>query len=116
VYLLLIHADVWKKPTQYCKAIILQLKKKKPSTFKKLDHGIPSHHFMANRWEKMETVADFLFLGFKITVDGDCRHVIKRHLFLGRKARQSIKKQRHHFADKRPYSQSYGFSNSHVQM
>ena len=94
MYLLLIHADVWKKPTQYCKAIILQLKKK-PSTFKKLDHGIPSHHFMANRWEKIETVADFLFLGFKITVDGDCRHVIKRHLFLGRKARQSIKKQRH---------------------
>ena len=75
MYLLLIHADVWKKPTQYCKTIILQLKKK-PSTFKKLDHGIPSHHFMANRWEKIETVADFLFLGFKITVDSDYSHKI----------------------------------------
>ena len=35
---------------------------------------------------KMETVTDFLFLSSKITVDGDCRHEIKRHLFLGRKA------------------------------
>ena len=89
MYLLLIHADVWKKPTQYCKAIILQLKKK-PSTFKKLDHGIPSHHFMANRWEKIETVADFLFLGFKITVDGDCSHEIRRLLLLGRKTTTNL--------------------------
>ena len=36
--------------------------------------------------ETMETVRDFLFLGSKITVDGDCTHEIKRHLFLGRKA------------------------------
>ena len=36
--------------------------------------------------EKMETVADFIFLGSKITVDGDCSHEIKRHLLLGRKA------------------------------
>ena len=35
--------------------------------------------------EKMETVADFIFLGSKITVDGDCSHKIKRHLLLGRK-------------------------------
>ena len=34
----------------------------------------------------METVTDFIFLGSKISVDGDCRHEIKRHLFLGRKA------------------------------
>ena len=39
-----------------------------------------------------ETVADFIFLGSKITVDGDCSHEIKRHLLLGRKARQHIKK------------------------
>ena len=71
---------------------------------------------MANRWEKMETVTDFIFLGIKITVDGDSRHEIKRRLFLGRKARQRIKKLRHHFVDRCPYSQSYGFSNSHVQM
>ena len=36
--------------------------------------------------EKMETVTDFIFLGFKITAGGDCSHIIKRHLVLGRKA------------------------------
>ena len=41
---------------------------------------------MANRWGKMKTVTDFIFLGSKITVDGDCSHEIKRHLLLGRKA------------------------------
>ena len=35
--------------------------------------------------ETMETVTDFIFLGFKITEDGDCKHEIKRHLSLGRK-------------------------------
>ena len=40
---------------------------------------------MANRWGKVETVTDFLFLGSKITTDGDCNHEIKRHLLLGRK-------------------------------
>ena len=70
--------------------------------------------------EKMEAVTDFIFLDFKITVDGDCRHEIKRHLFLGRKAmtnlRQYIKKQNHHFAYQGPYSPSYGFPSSRVQM
>ena len=48
--------------------------------------------------ETMETVTDFLFLGSKITADGDCSHEIKRHLLLGKKGdqpRQHIKKQRH---------------------
>ena len=69
--------------------------------------------------ETMETATDFIFLGSKITVDGDCSHEIKRHLLLGRKAdksRQRIKKQRHPFADKGPSSQSYGFSSDHVRM
>ena len=39
---------------------------------------------MANRWETMETVTDFIFLGSKITTDGDCSHEMKRHLLLGR--------------------------------
>ena len=65
-------------------------------------------------WETMETVTDFLFLGSKITADGDCSHEIKRCLLLGRKARQHIKKQRHYFVNKGSYSQSYGFSSSHV--
>ena len=49
------------------------------------DYGIQSHHSMANRWEKMETVSGFIFLCSKITADGDCNHEIKRYLLLGRK-------------------------------
>ena len=40
--------------------------------------------------EKLEAVTDFIFLGSKITVDGDCSHEIKRHLFLGRKAMTNL--------------------------
>ena len=40
--------------------------------------------------ETMEIVTDLIFLGSKITVDGDCSHEIKRHLFLGRKARTNL--------------------------
>ena len=67
--------------------------------------------------EKMETVRGFIFFGSKITADGDCNHEIKRRLLLGRKpmtSLDSIEKQRHYFANKGPYSQSYGFSSSHV--
>ena len=67
--------------------------------------------------ETMETVADFIVGGSKITADGDCSHEIQRWLLLGRKAminRQHIKKQRHYFANKGPSSQSYGFSISEV--
>ena len=69
--------------------------------------------------QTMETVRDFIFLGSKVTADGDCSHEIKRHLLLGRKAitnLQHIKKQRHYFADKGPSSQSYDISSSHVQI
>ena len=52
--------------------------------------------------ETMETVTDFIFLGSRITADGDCSHEIKR--------------QRHYFANKGPSSQGYGFSSSHVWM
>ena len=65
----------------------------------------------------METVRDFILGGSKIIADGDCRHKIKRHLLLGRKVMtnlDSILKSRHYFADKGPFSQSYGFS--HVWM
>ena len=40
---------------------------------------------MGNRWGTVETVSDFIFLGSKITADGDCSHEIKGHLVLGRK-------------------------------
>ena len=45
---------------------------------------------MANRWETTETVTDFIFLGSKITADGDCSHEIKGHLLLGRKAMSNL--------------------------
>ena len=67
--------------------------------------------------ETVETVTDLIFLGSKITADGDCSHKIKRHLLLGRKAMTnlySILKSRHDFAHKSPASQSHGFSSSHV--
>ena len=70
--------------------------------------------------ETMETVTDFIFLGSKVTADGDCSHEIKRRLLLGRKTMtnlDSILKSRHYFANKCPSSQSYGFfSSSHVWM
>ena len=74
--------------------------------------------------ETIETVTDFIFLGSKITADGDCSHEIKRHLLFEKekkkknynKTRQHIKKQRHYFANKCPSSQSYSFSSSHVWM
>ena len=88
--------------------------------------------------EKIEAVTDFLSLGSKVSADGDCSHEIKRSLLLGRKAMTNLdsvlkrkmgvqvlliepppnprKKQRHHYVNKGPYSQSYDFSSSHVQM
>ena len=65
-----------------------------------------------------ETVTDFIFLGSKITADGDCSHEMKRHLFLGRKVMtnlDSILKSRD-IINKDPSSQSYGFSSHHVWM
>ena len=69
---------------------------------------------------KMEAVTDFIFLGSKITADGDYSCEIKLCLLPWKesydKTRWHIKKQRHHFANKGPSSQSYGFSSSHVWM
>ena len=67
--------------------------------------------------ETMETVTDFIFSGFKITVDGNCNHEIKRRLFLGKKAdksRQCSKMKSHYFADKGPCRQGSVFSSSHI--
>ena len=68
--------------------------------------------------ETMEPVTDFIFLGSRITADGDCSHEIKKTLAPWNKSydqpRKHIKKQRHYFANKGPSSQSYGFSSSHV--
>ena len=70
--------------------------------------------------KKVEAMTDFIFLGYKTTVDSDCSYEIKRHLLLGRKTMtnlSSVLKSRHiTWFDKGTYSQSYGFSSSHVQM
>ena len=69
--------------------------------------------------ETIETVTDFIFLGSKITADGDCSQEIKT-LASRKKSydqpRQHIKKQKYYFANKGLSSQSYGFSGSHVWM
>ena len=70
--------------------------------------------------ETVETVADFIFEGSKITADGDCSREIKRRLLLGRKVMTNLdsilKSKRHYFANKGPSSQGYGFSSGHVWM
>ena len=76
---------------------------------------------MAYRWGKIETVTDFIFLGSKITVEGDCSHKIKRHLLLERKAMTNLDSVLESRDITLPTkvclsSQSYGFSSSHVQM
>ena len=67
--------------------------------------------------ETMKTVSDFIFLGSKITADGDCSHEIKMLAPWKKsydKHRESIKNQIHYFNNKGPSSQSYGFSSSHI--
>ena len=68
--------------------------------------------------ETMETVTDFIFLGSRITADGDCSQETERPLVLGRKAITNLdnilKSRDVDFADKGPSSQSYGFSSSHT--
>ena len=75
--------------------------------------------------ETMETVTHFIFLGSKITTDGECSHEIKRRLLLGRKAMTNlddILKNKEFlflflfFVDKGLFSQICGFSSSHVWM
>ena len=65
-------------------------------------HPVPSLH--GKQRQKVKMVADFIFLGSKISADSDCNHEVKRCLLLGRKAitNSLLKKQRHHFDDKSP--------------
>ena len=67
--------------------------------------------------ETMETMADFIFLGSKITADGACSHKIKRHLLLGRKVMTNLDNiLKNRDVNKGPSSQGYGFSSGHVWM
>ena len=63
----------------------------------------------------METVSDFIFLGSKITADGDCSHEIKRHLLLRRKVMTNLDSI-FTLPTKCPSSQGYGFPSGHVWM
>ena len=94
---------------QLIKSLLMKVKEKRENAGFKLN--IQKTKIMASNpitsWqidgETMETVSDFIFLGSKITVDGDCSHEIKRHLFLWRKAMtilDSILKKRHYFGNK----------------
>ena len=86
------------------------------------DDGIRSYNFMSNRWGNNGNSVRLYFLGVsKITADGDCHHEIKRRLLLGRKVMinlDSIFKSKDITLPTKvgPYSQSYGFSSSHVWM
>ena len=113
------------KSEEELKSLLVKVKQESEKTWLKLN--IQKVKIMASgsitSWqidgETVETVSDFIFGGSKISADGDCSHKIKRCLLLGRKAmtkRQHIKKQRHYFANKVLFSQSYGFSSSHVWM
>ena len=66
--------------------------------------------------ETVGTVSDFIFLGSKITADGDCNHEIRRCLLFGRKAMTNLDSIFKYFANKGPSSQGYGFSCGHVWM
>ena len=106
----------------------LLIREKKESEKAVLNLNIQKTKIMASspvtswqiQWEKVEAVIDLIFLGSKITKQCDCCHEITRHFAAWKESYQKpgecIKKQRHHFGDKGPYSQSYSFSSSHVQM
>ena len=104
------------------KSLLMKVKEESEQTGLKLNiqktRILPSNPITSRQIDgkTIERVTDFIFLGSKITVDGDCSHKIKRRLLLGRKAVMNLdsilKKQRYHFADKGLSSQSYAFSIS----
>ena len=119
------HADnttLMAESEEELKSLLMKVEKKKTG----LKVSIQKTEFMASSpitsWqidgETMETVRNLIFLGSRITADGDCRHEIKRHLLLGRKALtnlDSILKSRDvTLLTKVCLTQSYGFSGSHV--
>ena len=92
------------------KSLLMRVKEKSERASLKLN--IQKTNIMAS-WGKAERVTDFIFLGSKVTVQGDCSHEIKKTLAPWKesfdKPRLNIKKQRHYYANKGPHSQNYGF-------
>ena len=110
---------LWQKLKEELKSLLMKVKEESEKTALKLN--IQKTKILASdpitSWqidgETMETVRNFIFLGSKITADGDCSHKIKRCLFFGRKVMtnlDSILKSRHYFADKGLSSQGMVFS------
>ena len=104
------------------KSLLMKVKKESEKVGLKLNiqknenHGIRSHHLMANKWGNNENSGRLYFLGSRITADGDCSHEIKRRLLIGRKVMISLDKARRYLAEKGPFSQSCVFSSSYVWM
>ena len=113
---------LWQKTNRKERVSLINVKEVSEKAGLKLnkneDHGIWSHHFMANSWGNNGNSERLYFERSKITVDSDCSCEIKRCLLLGRKAMTNLdsilKSQDKYFTDKRPYNQNYGFSSSHV--
>ena len=110
---------LWQKSEEEPKSLLVRVKEESEKVGLKLN--IQKTKIVASgpitSWEidgeTVETVADFIFLGSKITADGDCSHEIKRCLFLESydQPRQHIEKQRCYFSNKGPSSQGYGPKN-----
>ena len=110
------------------KNLLMKVKVKEESEKVGLKLNIQKKKIMASgpitSWEidgkTVETVSVFIFLGSKITADGDCSHEIKRNLLLGSKVMTSLdsilKSRDITFANKGPSSQGFGFSSRHVCM
>ena len=88
------HADnttLMAETKEELKSLLMKVKEESEKSWLKTqhseneDHGIWSHHSVVNSWGKMETVADFIFLGSKIIADGDCSLEVKRRLLLEEK-------------------------------
>ena len=118
----LIHADdttLIAESKKEIKSLLMRVKEEWKSWLKTQhsknndDHDIWSHHFMTNRWGKCGNSDRLYFLGLQNKCeDRECSHEIKRCLLLGRKSMinpYNILKNKHHFANKGPQSQSYGF-------
>ena len=104
------------------KSLLMKVKEKSEKAglkqhSKNEDHGIWSHHFMANRWGNSGNIDRFYFSGLQHHCS-DFSHEIKRLLLLGRKAMTNLDSilKRRDITDKGPSSQSYGFFSSHVWM
>ena len=78
------------------KSLLMKVKEKSRKSWLKTqhskneDHGIWSHHFMANRWKKNGNSDKFYFSGLQNPANGDCSLKIKRHLLFGRNAMTNL--------------------------